>query len=117
MDFAGDSNSESSLVSQLILVEPSNHYRISFAARTQDIVTGGLPLAIVNDAAGEHKRLGQSASLGQGSNDWQVFSCEFTTGPATKAVVLTLQRKNCATPQCPIFGSVWLDSFSIERAK
>jgi hypothetical protein len=116
VDFAGDSNAESSSVSQLIPVEPSNHYRISFAARTQDIVTGGLPLAIVNDAAGEHKRLGQSASLPEGSNGWQVFSCEFSTEPSTRAVVLSLQRKNCAPP-CPIFGSVWLDSFSIERLK
>src|SRR5207249_4782790 len=116
VDFAGDSNAESLLVSQLIPVEPSNHYGINFDARTQDIVTGGLPLAIVNDAAGEHKRLGQSASLPEGSNDWQVFSCEFATGPATRAVVLSLQRKNCAPP-CPIFGSVWLDSFSIERLK
>jgi hypothetical protein len=117
MDFAGDSNAESSLVSQLILVEPSSRYRISFAARTQDIVTGGMPLAIVNDAAGEQKRLGQSASLRQGSNDWQMFSFEFTAEPATKAVVLSLQRKNCTTSPCPIFGSVWLDSFSIERVK
>jgi hypothetical protein len=117
IDFAGDSNPKASLVSQLILVEPSSRYRINFAARTQDMVTGGLPLALVDDAAGKRKYLGQSASLRQGSNDWQVFSFEFMSEAATKAVVLKLQREDCTTSPCPVFGSVWLDSFSIERVK
>jgi len=117
IDFAGDSNPKSALVSQLILVEPSSRYRINFAARTQDMVTGGLPLAMVNDAAGKQKFLGQSGPLRQGTNSWQVFSFEFTAEPATKAVVLSLQREDCTTSPCPVFGSVWLDSFSIERVK
>jgi len=111
IEFSGNSNPN---VSQLILVEPSRRYRINFASRSQDVVTGGLPLLVVSDAA-DSKRLGQSAPLAKGSSEWQSFSFEFTTTPATTAVVLSLQRENCTTSPCPIFGAISLDSFSLAQ--
>ena len=114
IEFSGNSNPN---VSQLILLEPSRHYRINFASRSQDVVTGGLPHLVVSDAAGDSKRLGQSAPLAKGTSEWQSFSFEFTTTPATTAVVLSLQRENCTTSPCPIFGSISLDSFSVEQLK
>jgi hypothetical protein len=117
IDFGGDSNPGSALVSQLILAQPSKRYRVNFAARSQDVVTGGLPLVVVEDASVERKRLGRSAPLSKGTRDWQVFSFEFTTEPTTSAVVLSLQRESCTTSPCPMFGSVSLDSFFIEELK
>jgi len=117
IEFGGNSNPGQTLISQLILVEPSRRYQINFACRSQELVTGGLPLLLVSDASGDKKRLGQSPPLGKGSSDWQVFSFEFTTTPATTAVVLSLQRENCTTSPCPIFGAVSLDSFSLEQLK
>ena len=114
IEFSGNSNPN---VSQLILLEPSRRYRINFASRSQDVVTGGLPLLVVSDAAGDSKRLGQSAPLPKGTSDWQSYSFEFTTTPATTAVVLSLQRESCTTSPCPIFGSISLDSFSVEQLK
>lgn len=116
IEFGGDSNAAQPVVSQLMLVQPSKRYKVNFAGRSQDIVTGGLPLVVVSDAAGEQKRLGQSPALSK-TADWQVFSFEFTTAPATNAVVISLQRENCTTSPCPIFGSVSLDSFSVEELK
>ena len=52
IDFAGDSFPGTVLVSQLILVEPSLHYKINFAVRSQDVVTGGLPVVTITDASG-----------------------------------------------------------------
>jgi len=117
IDFSGNSNPGSLVLSQLLLVEPAGHYRINFASRSQDVVTGGLPLFVVNDASGDLKRLGQSLPLAKGASNWQPFSFEFTTTPTTTAVVLSLQRENCTTSPCPIFGSVSLDSFSVERLR
>ncbi|HYV00586.1 MAG TPA: tetratricopeptide repeat protein [Pyrinomonadaceae bacterium] len=114
IEFSGNSNPN---VSQLILLEPARHYRINFASRSQDVVTGGLPLLVVSDAAGDSKRLGQSAPLAKGTSEWQSYSFEFTTTPATTAVVLSLQRESCTTSPCPIFGSISLDSFSVEQLK
>ncbi|MGI8897567.1 MAG: tetratricopeptide repeat protein [Pyrinomonadaceae bacterium] len=115
VEFLGDSNPETPLLSQVILVKSSTRYRINFAARTQEIVTGGLPLAVVSDSAGSRKRLAESPALAQKSTDWQVMSFDFKTEPQTDAITLTVQRKNCTTSPCPIFGSIWLDSFSIEE--
>lgn len=117
IEFGGNSNPGTILVSQVILVEPSRHYKINFAGRSQDVVTGGLPLVNVSDASGDHKRLGQSPPLAKGTSGWQFLSLEFTTTATTIAVVLSLQRENCTTSPCPIFGSISLDSFSLEQLK
>jgi len=114
IEFLGDSNPDTPLLSQVILVRPSTRYRLYFAARTQEIVTGGLPLAVISDSAGPGKRLAESPALAQGSTDWRVVSFDFQTAE-TDAITLSIQRKTCTTSPCPIFGSIWLDSFSIEE--
>lgn len=130
IEFGGNSNPGLAAVSQLILVEPSNpglsagqprwggkRYAVNFSARSQDVVTGGQPFLNVSDASGDQKSLGRSRPLATGTRDWQVFSFEFTTSPTTTAVVLSLQRENCSMSPCPIFGSISLDSFSVEQLK
>lgn len=117
LEFTGYSNPAAVLVSQFIIVEPGTHYRVNFAARTQDVVTGGVPLVIVSDATGERKRLGQSALLRRDTTEWQSLSFDFQTKSTTPAVHLRFQREDCTTSPCPIFGSIWLDSFSIEELK
>jgi hypothetical protein len=116
IDFSGESNPGTELISQLILVEPSRSYQINFASRSQNVVTGGLPLVVVTDAQGERKRLGQSALLSS-ANDWKIANFQFSTGPTTTAVVLSIQRENCSTSPCPIFGSLSLDSFSVVQVR
>lgn len=117
IEFNGNSNPGSALLSQIILVEPSKRYKINFASRSQDVVTGGLPLLVASAASGDQKRLGQSPPLAKGISDWQPYSFEFTTTLTTTAVVLSLQRENCTTSPCPIFGAISLDSFSVELLK
>jgi hypothetical protein len=117
IEFGGDSNPGADLVSQLLMVEPSRRYKINFAASSQDVVSGGLPIVTVTDAGVDRKRLGQSRPLSKGSSNWNVISFEFTTQPTTNAVVLSVQRENCTTAPCPIFGVISLDSFSIEQLK
>lgn len=116
IEFAGDSNPGADLVAQLLLVEPARHYKINFAARSQEVVSGGLPVITVTDA-GDSKRLGQSPPLWKGTTNWNVISFEFTAQPATNAVVLSVQRQGCSASPCPIFGVISLDSFSIEQLK
>jgi hypothetical protein len=115
IDFGGNSDPNVALVSQLILVEPAKRYKINFAGRSHEVVTGGLPIFIVTDPAGPPRRLGQSPPLGKDTSDWQHYSFEFTTTPQTNAVLLIFQRESCTTSPCPIFGSISLDSFSVEQ--
>ena len=104
-------------LSQLVLVEPSRRYRINFASRSQDIVSGGLPYLAITDAAQGGKQLGQSPPLAKGTSDWRVYSIEFTTTEKTSAVLLSVLREGCTTSPCPIFGSLSFDSFSVEQLR
>jgi hypothetical protein len=118
IDFNGASAPSAAVVSQLVLVEAGRSYRLSFAARTKDLVTGGLPIITVSDAsAPDQPPLAQSKNLLlQGSEGWQDFSVEFKITQTTLAVSLSLHRQNCAAGgPCPAFGHVWLDGFTMKR--
>jgi tetratricopeptide (TPR) repeat protein len=113
ISFDGNSSSASPIVSQTILVKPRQAYRINFAVKTKDIVTGGLPLLAIADPA--RNVVLSSSNLPQATGTWQKEALEFTTPPACDAIVLKLIRNECQTTPCPIFGLLWLDSFSIEE--
>ena len=113
--FTGDSNPDSTVVSQLLLVQPSTKYLVSFAVRTRELVTGGLPFAKVTNAEGGEV-LGMSTPL-QETSGWQPITFTFTTGSTNTGVVLSLQRMNCGSSPCPAFGTIWLDSFGIQLAE
>ena len=115
INFQGYSAPASVLLSQLVIVEPGRRYRVKFGARTKEMVTGGLPVITVTDAGGGKKQLGQSSGIEFES--WSPVSFEFKTTNTTEAVTLGLQRKGCSSDPCPIFGSLWLDNFSIEELK
>ena len=117
IDFNGDYNPASPVVSQLVLVERGARYRLHFAARTEELVTGGLPIIVVSDAGSSSngRSLVESSPLPQGTSGWQDQSIEFTAGDATSAILISFVRQSCGGVPCPIFGRVWLDQFSIEK--
>lgn len=117
VDFSGDSDPAQAILTQLILVEPNSRYRLRFSARTEEIVTGGLPRVGVNDAEGAASgALAQATSLPQDSAGWRQYFIEFATTEATRAVLVQLYRQNCSSAPCPIFGRLWLDDFAIQKA-
>ena len=104
------------LLSQTIIVEPETTYRLSFAVKTKDLVTGGPPVITVSDAA-NNQLFGKSENLPTATSPWTTLSFEFTTLPNSQAAVIRLQRNNCDSSPCPIFGTLWLDQFHIEQTK
>lgn len=115
--FMGYSDPNSAVLLQLLLVEPRKRYRVKFGARTENIVTGGLPLISINDARVKTKVVAQSSPMGFAGTAWQLMSFDFQSDQGMEAVELRLQRKPCISVPCPIFGSLWLDGFSIEELK
>ncbi|HKR60095.1 MAG TPA: hypothetical protein VJS64_10185 [Pyrinomonadaceae bacterium] len=115
--FLGYSEPNTALLSQVVLVEPLKRYRVKFNVRTENLMTGGLPLITVNEAAGKKNVLGQSSPIGFESSAWQALSFDFQAGRELEAVELRLQRNACKDAPCPIFGSLWLDNFTIEEVK
>ena len=113
ISFDGEWNTATPLLSQTVVVEPGQRYRISFAVRTKDLVTGEPPRVFVSDAASDQV-LAKSEGFPQ-SSEWQIVKFEFTTLPTSEAVVIRVQRNSCASQPCPIFGVVWLDDFLLEK--
>ncbi|HKC66503.1 MAG TPA: tetratricopeptide repeat protein [Pyrinomonadaceae bacterium] len=116
VDWKGDANPSVPVIQQLVPVEPTTRYRLHFSARTDQLVTGGLPLLVITDAStNDSHELAHSDPLKERTSAWQDYSVEFTTGRETEAVVVALKRQNCSSNPCPIFGSLWLDDFSLEK--
>lgn len=116
MEFRGDSNAAVPLLTQIVLVKPAASYRLSFAARTEGIVTGGMPNVIVTDAGGDTV-LGQSGDFPQTINGWQNYTIDFKSGASTRAIEIAVKRRQCSRSPCPIFGRLWLDDFSLQSVE
>lgn len=116
LDWTGDSSPAAQVISQTVLVEPNARYRLRFAVRTEELVTGGLPLvAIVDAGAKDSTPLAQSELLPPNTAPWQEMSVEFSSGKETQAVLVILRRQGCSSNPCPVFGRLWLDDFSLQK--
>jgi tetratricopeptide (TPR) repeat protein len=116
LDWSGDSNPGSTIISQLIRVEPNTRYRLRFAARSEELVTGGPPLlAIIDVGSSDSPQLAQSDFLPSKTAPWQEYNLEFGTTKETQAVLIVLRRQSCSSGPCPIFGRSWLDDFSLQK--
>ena len=100
------------LLSQTFIVEPAHTYRLTFAVKTKDLVTGGPPLIVITDAT-NNQLLGKSEKFPTATTSWTKLDVNFTTLPTSQAAVIRLQRNNCDSSPCPIFGNLWLDEFSV----
>lgn len=104
------------LLSQTFVVKPDSSYRLSFDVKTKDLVTGGPPVLVVNDAS-NNQLLAKSENFPTATTPWTKLSVNFTTLPTSEAAVIRLQRNNCDSSQCPIFGTLWLDEFYVEQTE
>jgi hypothetical protein len=116
IDFQGESNSETRLISQLVLVQPDNRYRLTFQSSSKQFASIAPPAVTVMDASAENESpLAHAKALSD--SGWREVALDFTTGPGTQAIRLILQRQDCPSAPCPAFGTVWLDSFHLAPAQ
>ena len=114
LDFSGNSEPQSRLLSQMVIVEAGGRYHLTFVARAKDLITGGLPFAAILDA-GDGQILARSKAVRENTSGWETYSVEFTAGPSANSIIVTIQREPCSSSLCPAFGSVWFDSFSCRK--
>jgi len=115
IDWAGNPPTTDETISQLVMVEPTTSYKLELVARAQNLTSGGAPVITVTDVSEQAEQgLGQSSTLPLKTTDWENRSVDFTTSGTTRAVRIALRREACGQP-CPIFGSLWLDGFSLKR--
>jgi hypothetical protein len=126
VDWSGNGDTLLPKASLLVLVEPGRRYQLRLAARGADLVMLGLPVISIVDAgdptaqSGDYRQsaIGRSQALPKGTSGWQDYAVDFTTSPATRAVIIRIHRENCAIHPCPAFGHAWFDDFSLtERSQ
>ena len=114
LEFHGNSDPSQPLLTQMLLVQPETHYRLSFASRVPEFTSAAAPIATVTDASDPNIIFGKSGALRPQPNGWSASAIDFITGKSTQAVVIGIARENCPANPCPAFGVIWLDSFTIE---
>jgi len=114
VEFSGEWDTSRPLLDQAIVVHPGQRYRLTFAVKTRDLVSGGPPRIMVGGLA-EDQVLAQSEPFPQSTPSWQQMSVEFTVPEKSEAVVIGLVRDKCSSSPCPIFGVVWLDEFALQK--
>jgi hypothetical protein len=115
LDFHGNSDPKSSLVTQIILVQPRTRYHLGLTALSKDFVSAADPVITLVDASDPKDAvLAQSPPLRSDANVWREFAIDFTTNEGTRAITLTLGRQTCTSSPCPAFGTVWIDSVLLE---
>ncbi len=112
-DWNGNSDAMTPLVWQYVPVKPQQRYTLSFAVRTEELVSGALPEVALLDAESDGRAFSQTVLLARGTAGWQTHSLSFVTGEATQAVRLIIRRQDCAMLPCPIFGKTWFDDFVV----
>src|SRR5262249_17503881 len=80
IDFHDYLRGSSALLSQIVLVKPATRYRLSFSARSKDLVAAASLIMAVNDSSSPgNESLGASSEL-RSEGAWHDFQLDFTTG-------------------------------------
>jgi tetratricopeptide (TPR) repeat protein len=109
--FAGNVEIGKYIVSQLAYVQPGRKYRLRVFLFSPELVSAGLPSIAVSDGI-TNEMLGRSAEFHATADKWVEYKCEFVAKKAP-VVRINLQRINCNTSPCPIFGELFLDDFRL----
>lgn len=100
-------------VKQLVVVKPNTKFHLTFAIKTQELISGGLPVIKIIDVI-NNKEIASSKPFPVTTSSWELFEFEFTADSNTEAIFVALGRQPCSSNPCPIFGKVWLDNFSLK---
>ena len=102
-------------ITQIVIVEPSAKYRLTFWLRTENLKSGGNPILEIYDAYSD-ANIATSAPFPTDTTDWQQIKMEFTAPPNTQSAAIRTSRVFCGEV-CPIVGTFWYDDFRLEKTK
>ena len=115
ISFSGYSEPTLYAVTQIVTVEPSARYRLTFSVRTDNLKSGGPPALEIYNAS-DDKSIVTSEGFAAGITDWQQVKLDFTAPAGAEAVGLRTVRVFCGSG-CPIVGTFWYDDFKLEKVK
>ncbi|HEY0427198.1 MAG TPA: tetratricopeptide repeat protein [Pyrinomonadaceae bacterium] len=113
--FTGYSGTELNNIYQIVAVNSSTRYRLSYWVKTENLKSAGTPtFEIIN--SNDDKIIATGKALPSETNDWQLMQIDFTSPENAEAVTIRTARTFCGNA-CPIVGTIWLDDFKLEKIK
>ncbi|HEX8163326.1 MAG TPA: carbohydrate binding domain-containing protein [Pyrinomonadaceae bacterium] len=116
VSFNAPSSIQYANVTQLVAVEPGARYRLEFFVRTESLKSVATLVVDVAVARQGGAAIATSAPAPAGTSDWQQVALEFNAPQDADGVVLLIRRQPCKDEACPIFGKIWYDDFTLQRA-
>jgi tetratricopeptide (TPR) repeat protein len=114
-DFTVPQNTEYELAYQFVPVEPNHSYHLSALVKTQSISSDSGPRLRVLDPRC-NACLDTSTEGTTGTTEWHPITTQFSTGPTTDMVRLSVWRPRSRVYPTEITGQLWLDDVSLVPA-
>jgi tetratricopeptide (TPR) repeat protein len=99
-------------ISQLVIVEPKQAYRLSYFVKTKQI-SAPAPFIEITDAMNP-ATLSLKSEVPNGTNGWTEQSITFNAPETTRAVRLTIRSPQLSVVDRLLIGEVWFDDFKLE---
>jgi tetratricopeptide (TPR) repeat protein len=110
--FDGSENVDFANLWQYVVVQPNTHYSFTAYLRTQDLTTDSsvrFEISDANQLANLHLLTPGAAA----TQPWALDEIEFTTGPATRLLLVALRRTPSTMLANKIRGTAWVDDVSL----
>jgi tetratricopeptide (TPR) repeat protein len=115
VDFTVGQNEASQPVSEVVPVQPSHTYRLEAYVRSDSITSDSGPRLRVTDPQCA-SCLDVSTDGTTGTTDWHPVGVNFTVGPTTRVVLVSISRPRSMTFPTDITGTFWVDNVSLSAA-
>jgi tetratricopeptide (TPR) repeat protein len=118
IDFTGrDTTRLDGQVKQTLVLRPGMNYRLQCYVKTERLESPEGPRIVVTDGTSSTE-IAASDPIVSGSSEWHPITIDFTTSPATRAVIVAIKRVPKFAYDNPTRGTVWFDDFVLdEQAK
>jgi Tetratricopeptide repeat len=116
VQFSGKQNLDYRQVYQFVKVSPGRTYTLQAYMETQGITTDSGPRLEVRDAYNPAALDKFSEGLTGTSGGWNPVTLNFTTGPKTELIIVSLARLPSQKLDNQIAGRVWLDDVQLTPA-
>jgi hypothetical protein len=113
LDFPISHNDEFEPVYQILAVAPNQAYTLAAYVRSQDLTSDSGPRLRVTDAACP-SCLDVSTAATVGDTPWHMVTLNFSTGPQTQALRVSVWRPRSEIFPEEITGTFWLDAVSLK---
>lgn len=114
IEFTGDRNQEYEPIFEIVPVEPGRSYALSVFVRSQSITSDTGPRLRVRDLqCASAPCLDTSSADVASTTPWHATSLDFTAGPQTRFVRLSIWRPRSRGYPAEISGVLWVDDVSI----